>query len=112
MGLIFVCLVWAIGVFVYFAPAIVASQRQHPSKTSILVVNLFLGWLLIPWVVCLAWALGNIEQVAPAESEAVATPPQLGMHRPCPFCAEQIRVEAIKCKHCGSKLPAPSPGGM
>ena len=22
----------------------------------------------------------------------------------CPFCAEQIRVSAIKCKHCGSML--------
>lgn len=22
----------------------------------------------------------------------------------CPFCAESIRIEAIKCKHCGSVL--------
>jgi hypothetical protein len=26
--------------------------------------------------------------------------------RPCPFCAEPIRVEAIKCKHCGSDVAA------
>ena len=24
--------------------------------------------------------------------------------RPCPYCAEDVRVEAIKCKHCGSFL--------
>jgi len=24
--------------------------------------------------------------------------------RRCPYCAEQVRAEAIKCKHCGSLL--------
>jgi RNase P subunit RPR2 len=22
----------------------------------------------------------------------------------CPFCAEEIKIEAVKCKHCGSNL--------
>jgi hypothetical protein len=25
-------------------------------------------------------------------------------YKKCPFCAESVRVEAIKCKHCGSTI--------
>lgn len=34
---------------------------------------------------------------------------QFGDYRKCPFCAEPVRNEAVKCKHCGSPLdPAES----
>jgi len=34
------------------------------------------------------------------------TPPSIRTERPCPWCAEQILVAAIVCKHCGRDVPA------
>lgn len=39
---------------------------------------------------------------APLQGAAMADVPV----RKCPFCAEEIRPEAIKCKHCGSEVPS------
>jgi hypothetical protein len=52
-------------------------------------------------VVGLLWVLstGNAEQVAREKGA-------YGGMKKCPFCAEAVRAEAVKCKHCGSALPA------
>ena len=43
-------------VLLYFAPTISAVFSRHPYASGIGIVNLFLGWTLIGWVVAAAWA--------------------------------------------------------
>lgn len=40
----------------YFLPTYVASKRNHKNTTPIFVLNLFLGWSFVIWVIVLAWA--------------------------------------------------------
>ncbi|MBP1971139.1 multisubunit Na+/H+ antiporter MnhG subunit [Virgibacillus natechei] len=50
-----------IAVGVYFAPSIVAKVRKQTNFNSIFVLNLFLGWSLVGWVVSLVWAVKKEE---------------------------------------------------
>lgn len=51
------------GIAMYFLPAIVAHHRQHVSSGAIFLTNLLLGWSIIGWIVCFAWACsGNTRQ--------------------------------------------------
>lgn len=46
----------------YFLPTIIAMRRGRMNTASIAVVNIFLGWTLIGWVLSLAWALAANER--------------------------------------------------
>jgi hypothetical protein len=46
----------------YFVPSVVALYRETPNKGSTIVVNLFLGWTVIGWVVALAMAFGRTDK--------------------------------------------------
>lgn len=50
--------------FIYLLPWFVAEQRGHPNAGSIAVINIFLGWTFVGWVVALAMACSGI----PADS--------------------------------------------
>lgn len=42
---------------IYFLPTTLADQKFHKNTTAIFVVNLFFGYTIIGWVICLVWAL-------------------------------------------------------
>jgi predicted lipid-binding transport protein (Tim44 family) len=43
----------------YFLPTIVAALRHHHNTAMIAILNFFLGWTFIGWVIFLAMAFGN-----------------------------------------------------
>lgn len=100
-------------VIVYFIPTIATAGKKNSG--GVFVVNVFLGWTLIGWVVALAWAVSlprndpKPETVGPS-GELVTD--AFGDTKRCPFCAEDIKRDAIVCKHCGRDLPrAEAPTG-
>jgi hypothetical protein len=100
LGMLVLCLIGLVGLCVYFLPTIVASHRRHPSSIGIFILNLFLGWSVLGWVVSLVWAAsgprGDVPRYAGFNNQ---------LTKRCPACAEEILAAARKCKHCGELQP-------
>jgi hypothetical protein len=75
--LVLVLIVFGIGL--YFLPSMIAKQRNHHQFKMILVLNIFLGWTFIGWVVCLAMSLSATQAggspVASVAGPQAAAPP-------------------------------------
>ena len=41
---------------IYFLPTIIALARGHLSTLAIFLLNLFLGWTLLGWLIALIWS--------------------------------------------------------
>lgn len=49
--------IFGFGFVMYFLPSIIAFARSKRDSTSILVLNLLLGWTAIGWVIALIWSV-------------------------------------------------------
>ena len=49
--------IFGFGFVMYFLPSIVALARSKRDILGIVLLNFFLGWTMIGWVVALVWAL-------------------------------------------------------
>lgn len=51
-----------LGAAVYFFPLVVAIMRSHHNAASIAVINIFLGWTFLGWVIALAMAFSAVQR--------------------------------------------------
>jgi Superinfection immunity protein len=61
-----VVVIWVVLVAAYWAPTIIAPVRKVRGIGQVVIVNFFLGWTLIGWVVALVMAFRHV----PAATEA------------------------------------------
>jgi Superinfection immunity protein len=58
--------IFAPGIVLYFLPSIIAAARSKRDLLSIFLLNFFLGWTAIGWIIALVWAVKtDIPQVLP-----------------------------------------------
>ena len=44
-------------VVIYFIPTYIAVKRKHYQKVAIILLNIFLGWSFVGWVIALVWSV-------------------------------------------------------
>jgi len=52
-----VLLLFVLLLCIYFWPYFIASKKQEEEHLAIFVINLFVGWTIIGWFICLMWAI-------------------------------------------------------
>jgi hypothetical protein len=82
-------------VVAYFIPSFIAKGREVKNAKSVYVVNIFLGWTFIGWVVALAMAVRSDEP----KVQSV----------PCRACGMGLKPGQKFCEHCGTSRLAESP---
>ncbi len=96
----------------YFTPLIVALVRSHHNALSIGVINFFLGWTFVGWVVALAMACGATQKSPVTIVQHLGGPGSTavtgGAAGFCVSCGSALLPGASFCGSCGAPRSAAS----
>jgi|ERR1700737_511708 len=108
----------------YFVPGILATARHAKNAAAVWVIDIFLGWTMVGWVVALAMAFGETREEAdrpryvvqavpissatpsPAPAPAsnlLAPTPITNAERTCSSCGQPSGTGKF-CQNCGASL--------
>jgi hypothetical protein len=91
-----------LAILAYFLPSIIGHNKR--SAAGIFLLNLFLGWTFIGWIVALLWACASdvpARVAAPVVSSYVMAVPS-GAGNYCSRCGNIRFPSARFCSVCGS----------
>lgn len=91
----------------YFLPAIIGWNKKDSG--AIILVNIFLGWTFVGWIVALVWAITSapaltyvvVNQPTYPVPPAYAPPPQ-GLY--CSSCGKLAPPGGAFCSYCGRRM--------
>ena len=70
---ILMCFIFAFAF--YMLPSIIALAKRN-RRTKVILFNIFLGWTIVMWIICLVWACKReaVEAVPAPQAEMPAAP--------------------------------------
>lgn len=107
-GFLFLIVLIICGLFIYFAPFIIARNRNHAQLSAIFWLNFFSGWTFVGWLASMIWALTNPQVITHTSIGNRENYITVSGSKTCPMCAEDVKAAALICRFCGYNFPADS----
>lgn len=116
LSILHLLILLVIAVVPYFAPTIIAVVRKKRNAGAIAVLNIFLGWTVVGWVVALVWALSvdapavtvtNISNYPSTPAPGMSTIHSNAPSGPalfCQGCGARLGPDARFCASCGRHI--------
>ncbi|MBN1369474.1 MAG: superinfection immunity protein [Dehalococcoidaceae bacterium] len=97
---------------VYFLPTIIALARHADNRLAIFLINLFLGWSLVGWVVALVLSFSKTNGIV-QNGQTIIVSQNTGDNRGnskedgikyCTKCGAKLGEDVQYCSKCGTKV--------